>query len=153
MSLLRLRQNGGRPLSCDEPRACAPSGSRSPEVGPCFVAFDLLFLNGKDVRHERLIDRKLELRRVLGQAASPVIYADHVDGAGVALFKKACERDLEGIVAKHKHSPYAPESESTWFKIRNRSYSQWAGRNALFERERHQEPVAGWHTCTLAAAG
>ena len=118
---------------------------------PCFVAFDLLFLNGTDVRHERLIDRKMELRRLLGQRASPVIYADHVDGAGVALFKKACEHDLEGVVAKHKYSSYAPNAEPTWFKIRNRSYSQLAGRHELFERERYQEPVAGWHACTLAA--
>ena len=118
---------------------------------PRFVAFDLLFLNGKDVRPERLIDRKMELRRLLGQAESPVVYADHIDAAGVALFKKACEYDLEGVVAKHKHSPYAPNAQTTWFKIRNRSYSQWAGRHELFERERHQEPVPGWHACTFAA--
>ena len=38
---------------------------------------------------------------------------------------------------------------STWFKIRNREYSQMAG---LFEREQHQEPVPGWHSCVLACA-
>jgi hypothetical protein len=38
------------------------------------------------------------------------------------------------------------------FKIRNREYSQMAGREELFERERHQEPVAGWHACTVACA-
>jgi len=41
---------------------------------------------------------------------------------------------------------------STWFKVRNREYSQIGGREELFERERHQEPVAGWHTCVLACA-
>ena len=55
--------------------------------------------------------------------------------------------DLEGIVAKHNLAPYTTE-RTTWFKIKNRNYSQ--GREELFERERHKEPVAGWHTCELA---
>jgi hypothetical protein len=47
---------------------------------------------------------------------------------------------------------YTSDAEaSTWFKIRNRDYSQWAGRNAAFERDRHREPKAGWHACELAA--
>ncbi|PYX85559.1 MAG: hypothetical protein DMG68_17765 [Acidobacteria bacterium] len=118
---------------------------------PCFIAFDVLRLNGKDVRPERLIDRKQELKRVLGGGIPPVIYADHIAETGVLLFQKSCELDLEGIVAKHEHAPYSPE-HSSWFKIRNRNYSQWAGREELFERQRHEEPVPGWHVCTLAAA-
>jgi hypothetical protein len=60
----------------------------------------------------------------------------------VALFDRVCELDLEGIVAKHKNAPYVTNPEhSTWYKIRNRSYSQWAGRDELFERDRHREPV------------
>ena len=117
---------------------------------PSFVAFDVLRLNGKDLRPERLIDRKQELRRLVGQGIPPVIYADHIQGTGVVLFQKACELDLEGIVAKHGHDPYSPE-QTSWFKIRNRSYSQWAGREELFERQRREEPVPGWHSCTLAA--
>jgi bifunctional non-homologous end joining protein LigD len=120
---------------------------------PCFFAFDLLIANGKDWRTERLIDRKQELRRLLTQmpANSRVKYADHVDGSGVELFYRICEMDLEGIVAKQKFQPYVSDREnSTWFKIRNRKYSQIAGREELFERERHQEPVPGWHSCDLA---
>jgi ATP-dependent DNA ligase len=50
---------------------------------------------------------------------------------------------LEGIVAKQKVGPYITEREhSTWFKIRNREYSQMVGREELFERDRHSEPVA-----------
>ena len=67
---------------------------------------------------------------------------DHVDGAGTALFQRVCELDLEGIVAKLKSGPYVSDREnSTWFKIRNREYSQMVGREELFERERHREPV------------
>ena len=61
--------------------------------------------------------------------------------------------DLEGIVAKQKFGPYVTEREhSTWFKILNREYSQKEGREELFERERHHEPVARWHSCALACA-
>ena len=54
--------------------------------------------------------------------------------------------DLEGIVAKHKFGPYhTNREESTWFKILNPKYSQKEGREDLFERNRHSEPVPGWH--------
>ena len=71
----------------------------------------------------------------------------------MALFERVCELDLEGIVAQQKFGSYVAEREhSTWFKILNREYSQKDGREELFERERHQEPVAGWHVCVLACA-
>jgi ATP-dependent DNA ligase len=75
-----------------------------------------------------------------------VRYADHVEREGIALFKRVCEMDLEGIVAKHSLAPYTTE-RTTWFKIKNRNYSQ-----ELFERECHREPVAGWHSCDLVCA-
>jgi hypothetical protein len=78
-------------------------------------------------------------------------YADYVEQCRTALFKKACELDLEGIVAKDGRAPYDPQ-QTTWFKIRNRNYSQWVGREELFERDRRREPIPGWHTCALAAA-
>ena len=98
-----------------------------------------------------LTDRKHELRRVLPKAsASRMLYADHVERHGMALFQRVCEMDLEGIVAKHSFGPYS--EEITWFKIKNRHYSQMEGREELFERERDKEPVAGWHCCELACA-
>src|SRR6266568_8446156 len=121
---------------------------------PCFFAFDLLTY-GKDLRTERLLDRKQELRRLLARspAISPLKYTEYIDGCGMALFERVCELDLEGIVAKQKSAPYVTEREqSTWFKILNREYSQKDGREELFERERHSEPVARWHSCDLACA-
>jgi bifunctional non-homologous end joining protein LigD len=118
---------------------------------PRFIAFDLLHASGKDLRRERLLDRKHELGRIVGNGLPPIIFADHLHESGIALFEKTCELDLEGIVAKHQHAPYDPE-RTTWFKIRNRNYSQMVGREKLFEQERHREPVPGWHTCALASA-
>src|SRR5437868_12904908 len=74
---------------------------------PCFFAFDLLMSDGKDIRSERLTDRKQELRRLLKISASRMRYADHVEQHGTALFQRVCKLDLEGIVAKHAFSPYA----------------------------------------------
>ena len=77
-----------------------------------------------------------------------------IDGFGKGLFQRVCEMDLKGIVAKQKLGPYVTERESsTWVKILNREYSQMAGREELFERDRHREPVAGWHSCVVACAG
>jgi ATP-dependent DNA ligase len=53
---------------------------------------------------------------------------------------------LEAIVAKRATAPYVSTVEqTTWFKICNRQYSQMVGREELFERDRHREPVAVWH--------
>src|SRR6058998_4119346 len=120
---------------------------------PCFFAFDLLTCDGKDLRNERLLDRKQELRRLLARspADSLLKYTEYIDGCGTVLFQRVCELDLEGIVAKQKSAPYVTEREhSTWFKILNREYSQMQGREELFASERHHEPVAGWHACALA---
>jgi bifunctional non-homologous end joining protein LigD len=126
-----------------------------PRGEPCFFAFDLLWNAGKDLRLDRLLDRKHELNRLLN-GLSPearVCYVDHVDGLGIALFERVCKSDLEGIVAKDKHAPYVSDPEqTTWLKIRNPRYSQWEGRQELFERDRHSEPVAGWHSCAIACA-
>jgi len=52
-----------------------------------------------------------------------------------------------------RHGLYLTEREqSTWLKIRNRSYSQMAGREELCERERHSEPMPGWHSSDIAGA-
>src|SRR6266702_4109858 len=102
---------------------------------PCFFAFDLL-IYGKDLRTERLMDRKQELRRLLARSSDSLLKnTEYIDGCGTKLFQRVCELDLEGIVAKQKFGPYVTERESsTWFKILNRNYSQKDGREELFER-------------------
>jgi bifunctional non-homologous end joining protein LigD len=120
---------------------------------PCFFAFDLLMSDGNDLRSERLTDRKHELRRLMSKVSeSRMRYVEHIEQYGTALFQRVCQMDLEGIVAKHSLGNYVTEHErTTWFKIKNRNYSQMAGREKLFERERHKEPVPGWHCCDLAS--
>jgi hypothetical protein len=62
--------------------------------------------------------------------------ADHVERDGESLFRLVCEHDLEGVVvAKHRSDPCLPD-RARWVKIPNREYSQWVGREELFERDR-----------------
>jgi hypothetical protein len=56
----------------------------------------------------------------------------------------------KSYVAKWKRAPYLPDQPSSWFKIRNRSYSQWLGREEFFERERQRNPDDhGWDHCVM----
>lgn len=105
---------------------------------PCFFSFDLLMDDGKDLRRERLIDRKQELRRLLTRnPMSRLRYVEHIEHHGKALFQRVCKMDLEGIVAKHSFGPYTTEGRrTTWIKIKNRQDSQMQGREKLFEGER-----------------
>jgi len=98
---------------------------------PCFFAFDLLTCNGKDLRTERLLDRKQELRRLLARspAISPLKYTEYIDGSGTALFQRICELDLKGIFAKQKFSPYVTEREHI---VRNRCRRKNSGKTSTF---------------------
>src|SRR5436853_6022558 len=73
---------------------------------PCFFAFDLLTCDGKDLRTERLLDRKQELRRLLARACAPLKYTEYAADCGMALSQRACELDFECIVVNQKSALY-----------------------------------------------
>jgi DNA ligase D len=83
-----------------------------------FYAFDLIFLDGFDLRKAALKDRKALLAQVLDGASAALQYSDHVEGAGEDLLAKAAELGLEGIVSKRADSVYAGRRASTWLKIK-----------------------------------
>lgn len=119
----------------------------------CFVAFDLLWCDGQDFRYAPLTERKHKLRSILSASSERVFCCDHVEHDGERLFRLACENDLEGIVAKRKHDPYLPD-QARWLKIRNTNYSQWAGREELFDRERESDrDVSSWDDCVKSVCG
>jgi bifunctional non-homologous end joining protein LigD len=117
---------------------------------PRFVAFDLLYCDGQDLRYSPLTERKYKLRSILPAGSERVLYCDHVEHDGESLFRLARENDLEGIVAKRKFDPYLPD-QASWLKIRNPNYTQWAGREELFDRERESDPdLSLWDDCAKA---
>jgi bifunctional non-homologous end joining protein LigD len=101
---------------------------------PCFCAFDLLWVDGYDLRGRPLIERKARLRDLIPDTSWSLLYVDHIEQRGVALYEKICEMDLEGITAKRKNGLY--REGATWFKIKNPDYSQAEGRGELFDRNR-----------------
>ena len=88
----------------------APIGSRPPRDSTCSlptVHARVRYVRRaraerRDVRSLLLVRRKALLRRVVPANSGCVLYAEHVDGAGCALFGLVCEQDLEGIVARWK---------------------------------------------------
>lgn len=146
-SPLRARRRNGLPSPQGKPQFTDLLCRRAE---PFFYAFDILwdehawsddgeetrrFRNGEDTRYLPLSDRKLRLRTMVPKRGERLLYCDHVEGDGEGLFRLACEQDLEGIAAKRKLDSYLP-GRTTWLKIRNQNYSQWVGREELFERER-----------------
>jgi bifunctional non-homologous end joining protein LigD len=103
------------------------TGSRD----PYFVVFDLLWLDGEDLRALPLIERKKRLAAIVPAAPAFLLYVDHVEEKGRDLFGAVCATDLEGIVAKPKNSPYDP-TRTKWIKIKNPNYSQKEGRREMF---------------------
>jgi bifunctional non-homologous end joining protein LigD len=99
---------------------------------PIFYAFDLLYLNGRDLRQLPLIERKEKLRALIEKSGLPdVICGKYVEGRGVDLFNEVVRRNLEGVVAKRKTGTYA--TVSGWLKIKNPNYTQSERRHELFE--------------------
>ena len=101
---------------------------------PVLYAFDLLWLNGDDLRSLPLIERKQRLHELVrGSRCHAIVYAQHIEGLGIGLFEEICARDLEGIVAKRKRGVYKNNGLG-WKKIKNPKYSQAEGRHDLFTR-------------------
>src|SRR5215475_15865636 len=91
---------------------------------PVFYAFDLLWLDGTDLKDMPLIERKNRLSELVQSSkCNRLLYAQHIEEYGWHFFKEICLRDLEGIVAKRRMSVYKPGGNG-WLKIKNRTYSQ-----------------------------
>jgi bifunctional non-homologous end joining protein LigD len=82
----------------------------------CLFAFDLLRLDGHDLRPRPLVERKQLLRGLL-PARGRLRYVQHVRGRGQALFAEVRRRGLEGLLAKRADSPYQGGRSSQWLKI------------------------------------
>ena len=82
-------------------------------------AFDLIELNGDDLRREPLEVRKATLRSVLAKASLGLRFNEHIEGDGPTVFAHACRLGLEGIVSKRKGSSYRSGRSPDWLKMKN----------------------------------
>jgi DNA ligase D-like protein (predicted ligase) len=96
----------------------AAMSSRPEEL--IFMAFDLLHLNGRDLRSAPLLERRARLEELLG-ANDPgccIHFSDHVMGSGQALFEAAEAAGLEGIVSKRVGGRYRSGPAKSWLKVK-----------------------------------
>ena len=86
--------------------------------GLVFVAFDLLSLDGIDLRGEPLRLRKKKLRALISDVAETLRFAGHVEGQAAQAFATAERAGAEGIIAKRADAPYVSGRSSHWKKIK-----------------------------------
>ena len=101
-------------------------------------AFDLLHLDGYDLRAAPLKDRKAALAKILAAHGdtSRIRYSDHIEGEGDAVFRAAGRLGLEGIVSKRLSAPYQSGRSNNWVKIK--------------ATERGEFVIAGFVTSTVS---
>src|SRR5215217_118812 len=121
----------GRADSTLTPRKSSPyqrelpdfSQIRAQGAGCSLFAFDLLFLDGTDLRRLPLADRKARLKALVRRKKS-ISYVDHLEGDGGTIFEHARRLGLEGIVSKRRDLPYCSGRSAAWLKIRNPDYER-----------------------------
>lgn len=81
-----------------------------------YYAFDLLRLNGKDLKREPLMRRKDRLQPLVDKPKGPVLFSGHIVGEGERVVRKACAMGMEGIVSKKADAPYLSGRGTAWIK-------------------------------------
>lgn len=106
--------------------------------GLAYYMFDLLALDGKDLKPKPLEHRKDRLREILADRDNrgPLFYSDHIVGSGGEMFEQACELNLEGIISKRRDSRYRSGRTKSWLKVK-------CGNNQEFV-------IIGWRPSTNA---
>jgi ATP-dependent DNA ligase len=124
-ALLGLRSRSciidGEAVACDENGM--PNFNRlcyRRHDGEVFLyAFDLIELNGHDLRREPFEVRKATLASVVAKAAPGVRLNEHIEADGPTVFLHVCKMGLEGIVSKRKDSRYTSGRSTDWLKSKN----------------------------------
>jgi bifunctional non-homologous end joining protein LigD len=124
-AMTRLRSRScivdGEAVACgDDGMACFDLLRHRRHDGSVFLyAFDLIELNGDDLRPEPLEVRKATLVSVLARAAPGLQFNEHIEADGPTVFAHACRMGLEGIVSKRKNSTYRSGPSRDWLKSKN----------------------------------
>jgi bifunctional non-homologous end joining protein LigD len=102
-------------------KAALHSSKHNDEVQLC--AFDIMALDGEDLRVLPLSMRKTNLARLLARRPDGVFVAPFAQGEiGPDLFRAACDMGLEGLVSKRRDRPYQAGGSKHWIKVKNRKH-------------------------------
>lgn len=93
-------------------------GEQGEEDALSFHAFDLLELDGEDLKPLSNVERKQRLSGLLADAPPPIHIADHIIGGGEKLLEAMCRAGQEGIIAKRADAPYLPKRTQNWLKVK-----------------------------------
>jgi ATP-dependent DNA ligase len=100
------------------------------------LAFDLLEIEGGDLREQPLLERKRRLRQLLRRRDDGLKYIEFLEGDGATIFEHACRLGLEGIGCKRADSPYRAGPSKTWLKVKNRAHPSIARVRDAIQSER-----------------
>lgn len=119
--VVALDEQGRPSFSLMQQRTGIKAGGRRTaaraDVPIIYYVFDLIYLEGYDLRRVSLEDRKKKLAEIM--TASDILrYSDHYAGQGMALFEAARKQGLEGILAKRSGSCYEERRTREWLKIK-----------------------------------
>jgi bifunctional non-homologous end joining protein LigD len=126
-ALERLRSRSciidGEAVACDDNGVASFDLIRHHRAnGSVFLfAFDLIELNGDDLRRDPLKVRKATLASIVTKASPGIRFNEHIEGDGLTVFAHACKLGLEGIVSKRKDSAYRSGRSPDWLKMKNPS--------------------------------
>src|SRR5438128_11129134 len=124
-ALSRLRSRSciidGEAVACDDNGVASFDLVRHHRAnGSVFLyAFDLIELNGDDLRRDPLEVRKDPLAGVLAKTGPGIRFNEHIEGDGPTVFAHSCKMGLEGIVSKRKESAYRSGRSPDWLKMKN----------------------------------
>jgi bifunctional non-homologous end joining protein LigD len=83
-----------------------------------YYIFDLLYLDGVDLRELPLLERKAKLENLLKGSADNIIYSDHFTEDGEEFYQESCKHKLEGIISKIANGPYHSGRNDLWVKTK-----------------------------------
>ena len=124
-TLARLRSRSciidGEAVACDDNGVASFNliRYRRHDDSTFLYAFDLIELNGDDLRRDPLAVRKATLASIVAKASPGIRFNEHIEGDGPTVFAHACKMGLEGIVSKRKDSPYRSGRSPDWRKMKN----------------------------------
>ena len=93
-------------------------------AGACLFAFDLLRLNGEDLRPLPLEERRARLRKALRGSSEALRFSEHLEGDGPEIYHHACALKLGGIVSKRRDARCRSGRSLTWLKVKNPDYER-----------------------------
>ncbi len=83
-----------------------------------YHAFDLLYLDGYDLRNVAYVERKALLAKLIAGVPEPFLFVEYLEGEGQDIFDAACKMGLEGIITKRRDAPYRSGRQDSWIKLK-----------------------------------